>query len=64
VPEKTDYSPVREPMPEAESRRQRRLGRAFFLGAHAFWVYAVLLAGIILLVIYLTGGFGEGGAER
>jgi hypothetical protein len=27
-------------------------------GAHFFWICAAILAGIILLVIYLTGGFG------
>ena len=33
---------------------------ALHAGAHVFWVYAAILAGIILLVIYLTGGFGAG----
>jgi hypothetical protein len=62
--DKTDYSPVREPMPEAEQRHERRLARAFVFGAHAFWIYAVLLAAVIVLVIYLLGGFGEGGGDR
>lgn len=62
--EKRDYSPVVEAPSEAEQRRQRRLWWALLGGAHAFWLYAIVLAGIILLVVYLTGGFGEGGAER
>ena len=62
--DKTDYSPVREPMPEAETRHERRLARAFVFGAYTFWIYALLLAGVIVLVIYLLGGFGEGGGDR
>ncbi len=62
--DKTDYSPVREPMPEAEQRHERRLTRAFVFGAYTFWIYAMLLAGVIILVIYLLGGFGEGGGDR
>jgi hypothetical protein len=58
--EKTDYSPVVEEPGEAEKRRERRKWSALLGGAHAFWLYAVLLAGIILLFIYLTGGFGSG----
>ncbi len=64
MPEKTDYSPVTERAPEAEERRERRTWTTFIWGFHAFWIYAVVVAGIILLVLYLTGGFGEGGAER
>ena len=64
MPEKTDYSPVREPMPAPEQKRERRLARAFLLGAHGFWIYAVLLAAVVILVIYLVGGFGEGGGDR
>ena len=62
--DKTDYSPVREPKPEAEQRHERRLARAFVFGAYSFWIYAMLLAGVIVLVIYLLGGFGEGGGDR
>ncbi|HET9213867.1 MAG TPA: hypothetical protein VFN93_03870 [Gaiellaceae bacterium] len=62
--EKTDYSPVRESAPEPEKRRERRLTRAFVFGAHAFWIYAVLLAALIVLLIWLLGGFGEGGMDR
>jgi hypothetical protein len=62
--DKTDYSPVREQVPEAEQRRERRLAHAFVLGAYSFWIYAMLLAGVIILVIYLLGGFGEGGGDR
>jgi hypothetical protein len=58
--EKTDYSPYDEPVPEAEKPRRRRIFWSVFGAAHAFWLYALLLAGIIVLVIYLTGGFGEG----
>ena len=60
VEDKTDYSPVDEAAPEAQKRRERRLWAPFALGAWSFLVYAAVLAGIILLVIYLTGGFGEG----
>ena len=62
--EKRDYSPVVDERGDAETRRQRRFARALFLGAHTFWIYALLLAGLILLVIYLAGGFGEGGGDR
>ena len=62
--EKTDYSPVQERAPEAEKRHERRLARAFVFGAYTFWIYAVLLAGVIVLVIFLLGGFGEGGGDR
>jgi hypothetical protein len=61
VTEKTDYSPVREPAPAPEQRRERRLARAFVLGAHAFWLYALLLAAVIALLIWLLGGFDAGG---
>jgi len=60
VPEKTDYSPVVEGTGEVEKRRERRKWSTLLAGAHAFWIYALLLAGIILLFIYLTGGFGAG----
>jgi hypothetical protein len=58
--DKTDYSPVVEDAGEAEKRRARRKWRALLGGAHVFWIYAAILAGIILLVVYLTGGFGPG----
>jgi len=57
--DKTDYRPVVEEAGEAEKRRERRKWSALLGGAHAFWLYALLLAGIILLFIYLTGGFGS-----
>jgi len=58
--EKTDYSPVVEEAGDAEKRRERRKWGALLTGAHVFWIYGAILAGIILLVIYLTGGFGAG----
>jgi hypothetical protein len=58
--DKTDYSPVVEEAPEAEKRRERRLWAPFITGAWSFLIYAAVLAGIILLVVYLLGGFGEG----
>jgi hypothetical protein len=58
--DKTDYSPVDETVPKAQKRRERRVWAPFALGAWSFLIYAAVLAGIILLVIYLTGGFGEG----
>jgi hypothetical protein len=60
VAQKTDYSPVEKPAGEAEKRRQRRKFWAIFGGAHIFWLYAVVIAGVVLLVIWLLGGFGEG----
>jgi hypothetical protein len=56
--------PVTEHAPEAEAKRERRVWSTVFWSIHALWIYALVVAGIILLVIYLTGGFGEGGAER
>jgi hypothetical protein len=58
--DKTDYSPVVDEAGDAEKRRERRKWGALLTGAHVFWIYAAILAGIILLVIYLTGGFGAG----
>jgi hypothetical protein len=58
--EKTDYSPVVDEAGEAEKARERRKWAAVLGGAHVFWIYAVALAAVILLVIYLTGGFGTG----
>jgi hypothetical protein len=52
--DKTDYSPVVEPAPPAEQRHERRQARAFILGAHTFWLYALVLAGIVALVIWLV----------
>jgi len=60
MPDKTDYSPVEEGASEPQKQRERRLWAPFALGAWSFLIYAVVLAAIILLVIYLTGGFGEG----
>ncbi len=60
MPEKTDYGPVTERAPEAEVKRERRAWSTVFWSVHALWIYALVLAGIIVLVIYLTGGFGEG----
>jgi hypothetical protein len=53
VTEKTDYSPVVDEHGDAEKRREGRKWRALLIGAHAFWIYALVLAGIILLVIWL-----------
>jgi hypothetical protein len=64
MPEKTDYSPVTERAPEAEVKRKRRVWSTVFWSVHALWIYALVVAGIVLLVLYLTGGFGEGGADR
>ena len=61
--EKTDYSPVRDPAPGPEQKRERRFARTFLLGAHSFWLYALLLAAVIVLVIYLVGGFEGGGRQ-
>jgi hypothetical protein len=53
VAQKTDYSPVDEPAGEAEKRRERRKFWAVFGGAHIFWLYAIALAGVVALVIWL-----------
>ena len=58
--DKTDYSPVEQEAPDAQKRRERRLWAPFALGAWSFLLYALVLAAVILLVVYLTGGFGEG----
>ena len=58
--EKRDYSPFESQAPEYETRRRRRFILGLLTYSHALWIYALALAGIILLVIYLTGGFGEG----
>jgi hypothetical protein len=60
VTQKTDYSPVVEEHGDAQKRRERRKLAAFLTGAHAFWIYALVVAGIILLVIWLAGGFDTG----
>ena len=52
--EKTDYSPVVEETGDAEKRRERRKWEAFLGGAHSFWLYALVLAGIVLLVRWLA----------
>jgi hypothetical protein len=59
--EKTDYSPYDEPVTgEAEKHRRRRMFWGIFGAAHIFWLYAVVLAAIVVLLIWLLGGFGEG----
>ncbi len=52
--EKTDYSPLREPAPPAEQRHERRQARAFLAGVWSFWFYALVIAGIVALVIWLV----------
>ena len=52
--DKSDYSPVVEETGDAEKRRERRKWEAFLWGAHAFWIYALLLGGIVLLVLWLA----------
>jgi hypothetical protein len=54
--DKTDYSPYDEPVPEAERPRRRRLFLTALGVTHAFWLYALLLAGVVLLVVWLAGG--------
>jgi hypothetical protein len=51
--DKSDYSPVVEEAGEAEKRRARRQWGALLGGAHLFWIYAVVLAAIVLIVVYL-----------
>lgn len=51
--EKPDYSPVVEEPRPAEAERERRLARPFVLGAYSFLFYALIVAAIIGLVIWL-----------
>ena len=51
--EKTDYSPVVDETGEAEKRREARKWKAFLGGAHAFWIYALLLGGVVILLVWL-----------
>jgi len=53
VADKTDYSPVVEETGEAERRREGRKWKAFLGGVHAFWIYALLLAGVVILLFWL-----------
>ena len=53
--QKTDYSPVvEESAGEAHKERARRKWLPFLVGAHAFWIYALVLAGIVLLFLWLA----------
>jgi hypothetical protein len=52
--DKTDYSPVVEPAPPAEQRHERRQARAFLAGVWSFWIYALVIAGIVAVVIWLV----------
>jgi hypothetical protein len=53
--EKSDYSPVvEEPTGKAHKRRARRKWQAFLWGAHAFWIYALVLAAIVLVIFYFA----------
>ena len=54
VTDKTDYSPVVDKPVDAQKRRERRKWAAFLTGAHAFWIYALVLAGIVILVLWLA----------
>ena len=59
--DKTDYSPFTEEAGgEAAKRRKHRMLWGVLGASHMLLVYALVLAGIVLLVIYLVGGFGEG----
>jgi hypothetical protein len=53
VEEKTDHSPVLEGSGDAEKRRERRKWLAFLAGANLFWICALIL-GAILVVLYFV----------
>jgi hypothetical protein len=53
MPDKTDYSPVVEAAGEAEKRRERLKWAALLGGAHVFWLYALVLAGIVLILYFV-----------
>jgi len=38
---------------DAEKRRQRRKNGTLLGGAHLFWVFALILAGIVLLLYFV-----------
>jgi hypothetical protein len=48
--ERSDYSPAVEEAGAAEKRRERRKWGAFLAGANLFWLYALILAGIVVLL--------------
>jgi hypothetical protein len=50
--DKTDYSPVIEESGEAEKRRERRKWGALLGGAHLFWIYALIVGGIVVVLYY------------
>jgi hypothetical protein len=54
VERKADYSPVVEETGDAENRREVRKWKAFLWGALVFWIYALVLAGIVILVLWLA----------
>ena len=51
--EQTDYSPVVEEAGPAEKRRERRKWAALLGGAQLFWLYALVLAGIVLILYFV-----------
>ena len=51
--DKTDYSPVVEEAGDAEKRRQRCKWATLLGGAHLFWIYALILAGIVLFLYFV-----------
>jgi uncharacterized iron-regulated membrane protein len=53
MPDKTDYSPVIQEAGEAEKRRARRKWWALLGGAHLFWIYALILTGIVVVLYYV-----------
>jgi hypothetical protein len=56
VTEKSDYSPLVEERGDAEKRHERAKWSAFLTGVHAFWIYALVVAAIVILVMWLLGG--------
>lgn len=59
--ERRDYSPVREERPEERPRR-RRIGLAPAGFVASFWIWAIVVALVVIAVVYFVfGGFGEGG---
>jgi hypothetical protein len=52
VAEKTDYSPSSRGR-RRRKHRQRRKWATLLGGAHLFWIYALILAGIVVLLYYV-----------
>jgi len=51
--DRTDTAPSSREAGDAEKRRQRRKWATLLGGAHLFWIYALIFAGIVLLLYFV-----------